>query len=424
MTESVSPVPAKNNGRRYLVGGLILSILTAGFVAVFLLLRQNQDLRQQALVKPTTKATCEQAGCLGDGTQYEWRWEGTENEGECKKYYNKDCQGVTGNSGGENNNGNGTYYKDFPGVGSVLMCGSAAITGCNSNVCMDSNTIVQSCALQGGGSCFKETGTCSNNCLDGECKLPPPPKEGEIQCHEITEEAILALGGVINDQINDAADTCNSCTTTSEDGDTQYYYWNEEFKSCKLDLEETGSCGAAGWSDVGGGLCCPTSGPDKCSNPGSFTCITDPYVSQCVPTSQSHIPGCAAYVDYVWKPIQYYATNEELLDDERCAPGSSPSPSPSPSSTPPGPQCVSLSISNPTPQVGDVVTFTCGEVAGADHYVFRIKNPLDVVWDLDATGNVSQEITIGYEGTYHAQCQICTGADASTCFDYEAWPTE
>jgi hypothetical protein len=93
-----------------------------------------------------------------------------------------------------------------------------------------------------------------------------------------------------------------------------------------------------------------------------------------------------------------------------------------------GPMCLSLSltnISNPSagatddPELGDAVNFTCGLVDGASRYIFRVIEPDDTIVDLAATGATSAQYTISKDGMHYAQCQICTGADDSTCHAYE-----
>jgi hypothetical protein len=82
-------------------------------------------------------------------------------------------------------------------------------------------------------------------------------------------------------------------------------------------------------------------------------------------------------------------------------------------------------VSNPTapatddPEFGDAVTFTCGLVNGADHYIFRVIEPDGTIVNLQATGATSAQYTIDQAGAFAAQCQICTGAAESTCHPYE-----
>jgi hypothetical protein len=95
---------------------------------------------------------------------------------------------------------------------------------------------------------------------------------------------------------------------------------------------------------------------------------------------------------------------------------------------PTGPMCISISMTNITrpantatqdPSRGDAVRFTCGEVAGAARYIFRVIEPDGLIATLSATGRTSNSYTISKSGKFAAQCQICTGAADSTCLPYE-----
>lgn len=101
---------------------------------------------------------------------------------------------------------------------------------------------------------------------------------------------------------------------------------------------------------------------------------------------------------------------------------------------PVGPMCMSIALNNVTqsatavtadPILGDTVTLTCGGIANdgsIDHYIFRIIEPNQSIVNLAAsttTPNVSEQYTITQDGAHQAQCQVCTGPDASTCNPYE-----
>jgi hypothetical protein len=94
-----------------------------------------------------------------------------------------------------------------------------------------------------------------------------------------------------------------------------------------------------------------------------------------------------------------------------------------------GPVCLNLSISKSNPKVGDSVTFTCGNVAGATKYEFRVKLPDGTIQALSTTASTtanpkprtSTALTISSQGAYAAQCRICTGANGSTCQQYESF---
>lgn len=106
-----------------------------------------------------------------------------------------------------------------------------------------------------------------------------------------------------------------------------------------------------------------------------------------------------------------------------------PTNTPLPSATPTiGPTCNGITFTYAQgdtvyhpPYVGDNAYFTCAQVAGADHYEFRIQLPDLTIVNLQpvsTTSQVSQEYPLPMLGHYSAQCRICTGTDPSTC---QAW---
>ena len=96
-----------------------------------------------------------------------------------------------------------------------------------------------------------------------------------------------------------------------------------------------------------------------------------------------------------------------------------PTTHPSPS---PGPQCLDITLDNPDVELNEQTTFTCSEVTGADHYIFRVISPDSTITELAATGRVSEAYTVEQSGKYFAQCQICTGTVDTTCHEWEPLP--
>ncbi|MEN8253276.1 MAG: hypothetical protein ABFQ62_02795 [Patescibacteria group bacterium] len=94
-----------------------------------------------------------------------------------------------------------------------------------------------------------------------------------------------------------------------------------------------------------------------------------------------------------------------------------------------GPQCLNISMINITDpdsnkvELGDEVRFVCGEVAAADHYVFRVFVPGEskAVKLAARTSNKkrSEKYTIDTTGKFFAQCQICTAPGADSCLPWE-----
>jgi len=93
-----------------------------------------------------------------------------------------------------------------------------------------------------------------------------------------------------------------------------------------------------------------------------------------------------------------------------------------------GPMCTSITLNNlnnpaattQDPNLGDAFTLTCGEVPGAQRYIFRVTQPDGTQVNLNATGRTSESFTVKMTGPHSAQCQICTGADSASCLPYES----
>ena len=114
-------------------------------------------------------------------------------------------------------------------------------------------------------------------------------------------------------------------------------------------------------------------------------------------------------------------------------PTSPPTPPPPPPPPPAGPMCLSISMTlagqasqtlsnSQPPKLGNSVEFVCGNVQGADAYVFRVIEPDGTVVKLDpvSTGaSRSQPYTVKKAGTFAAQCQFCSGG---TCQPFEQSP--
>lgn len=164
----------------------------------------------------------------------------------------------------------------------------------------------------------------------------------------------------------------------------------------------------------------------KCTHLTNGQCLENPATFDSFAAAAAYAGTCGQ-VDEVCKGGSnnrnlcggFSITNEGCTGGPPANPPSTPPSNPPTTPTPtPGPVCLNVTISKANPQVGESVTFTCGTVAGANHYQFRIKLPDGTVKDLAATNNVSASFTIAAPGAHKAQCRICTGADDSTCQAY------
>ncbi len=93
------------------------------------------------------------------------------------------------------------------------------------------------------------------------------------------------------------------------------------------------------------------------------------------------------------------------------------------SCTPIGPMCIDIQMtradnqSGPL-QIGNTLSFTCGQVANVDQYEFRVVEPggEQVNITSSAGSNVSSVYTVAQSGTFVAQCRICPGG---ICHEWE-----
>ena len=359
---------------KYFLGAVLLIMLLAGFVATYWLTQQSQDIRQQAggseyecsaLLNCPTGQVCVDAKCVdrdGSGSP-------CSASDRCPSGY------VCVDAKCEIRVGEGYCGDGVCGVGEAPAncpadCGLA-------NVCTS-------------GSCVSETSSCSSAGLtngSGTC-------EGGICC-----------GGPVS----------GACTPGQCGGNNQV---------CCTDGIYAGSCvqGTPG-------------GPTPClSDSSSCVVVTEPGTNkECVGTewcTEERIEEKCC--DSQGKNCKFYYKSSvwgKCVEDDRCGgdppstPTPTPSPTPSPTPTPPGPQCLNIAMDNPGAELGDQTTFTCGQVAGVDHYVFRVMDPDGIISDLAATGRISAPYLINQGGQYSAQCQICTSPQASSCYPWETLPT-
>lgn len=102
-----------------------------------------------------------------------------------------------------------------------------------------------------------------------------------------------------------------------------------------------------------------------------------------------------------------------------------------PTSTPVTGVCTSISISYVSnnqpvysPKLNDQVQFTCGQIAGAVRYQFKVKTPGSATYGpameaISAGSRISQPVTLSLPGDYSAQCRMCVGATDDTCMAWE-----
>ena len=224
---------------------------------------------------------------------------------------------------------------------------------------------------------------------------------------------------------------CTGCSGQEYDNGAcvrGYRYWICGNKNWLPDYGNPGNaaCDQCPW-ELTNGQCCPTP-PDNCSNPGSYKCIPDPFVSQCTlwPTT-----NCPAGQQNYWKAIDWCdeSTNPGCFDDleaQYCGAAPPPPPPPDespPPTSPPGLTCTDLNYSPASPTLGQAITFTC-TATGTDinHYEFQYAIDTGQFLDLpeSTSGNgTSEPLTITEPGSYTIRCRACQSSDSSDCTVYE-----
>lgn len=246
----------------------------------------------------------------------------------------------------------------------------------------------------------------------------------------LERDECISHGGIVGESCEDGKFLCSGAKIDSRcpEGENAFYD-SEGNMVCKnsskfqCDKDDLAACNFKPWlcHCSGGNACTGT----YCEDPATDD---DPYDIRdvCIGAGRSY---CVNYQGFGMTCCEEgYSCRDDadgcFKDD---TPPSSPNPSnpppPSPTPTlPPGPQCLDITMNNPAAEIGDQTTFTCGTVAGADHYIFRVINPDSTATQLNATGRISEAFSITESGTYYAQCQICTGANDSTCLPWETLP--
>jgi hypothetical protein len=303
--------------------------------------------------------------------------------------------------------------------------------------------------------------------------LATPHSNGDLDgkyCTNSTNESCSDTGG-INSTGNCNKGFCcwkspESSGSTSGDGST--------IKGCQLN-NACDNC--QGWGKING-ACCPIGAPDKCETLGTYTCIKDPYVSQCVVAATNGFPECPG--NY-YQIVQTYETTAELLNDPRCKTTTNGG----------GPQshlvcqnnacvsisgegvnscsnnsdcqedthlvcqdnacvsvsgagtnecsentdcaeeslaCTDLTKDKATPTLGDSLTYSCEANFSTTSPVARFRwNVNGAAWQLfqDAgypinttTNKASADLLIDQVGTWTVQCQVCSDSTLTSCTEW------
>lgn len=372
---------------RTVLGFVLITMMLIGLGATYWLTQQNQDIRQQASSDPYCStgtcvsgiSSCDSIGMVGGS--------GSCSGGIC-------CERDTSSCGDGHCSGGETQYNCPQDCSSSSECSTGTcvngVSSCTSIGMIDGNG---SCS--GGICCEVDTSTCGDSqCNGGETRY---------NCPQDCDPDFCGPGEIVID---------GEC----KDAD-----------KFQCDKNDPSACGGQPWRChcQGGDACtgtkcediktsCENQGRSYCTNHQGFgmTCCFPGY--SCCPNGD----GCCQGTPPPTNPPSP-------------TPPTSPSPTPStsPSPTPPvGPQCLDITMNVNDPQIGDDVTFTCGQVTEAISYVFRVMDPDGMISSLAAIGNVSETYTIETDGKYYAQCQICYESPAITddliCTPWEPLPTQ
>lgn len=373
MIDQVSPNPAvqeittvpttdlahKKPSLKIIVGGLILIMVVAGSAAALYLSQISQDLRQKA------------TGCT--------YWAGggaTEGACDCRGNLAQQCLG-------------GFWSAPNSGACGNLTCGSTApsptpvtVAGCTNHNCTSPD-----------GGCIA-IHRCDQIGTNGECTvLNPDVVTGPVNAQEEANSSCQCV------QVDVLTGGSGSCENGHINGD-----WSTLIGSSIVCPEASANC-----SPPPGGTPppaeSPTPSPTPSASPITYFCNSDCTTDRQCKTADNN----------------FFCSGEG-----QCRLGTNPDSAQCRALI--GPMCLNIALVDPInstpitadPKQTEVVKFACAEVAGVDHYVFRVIEPGNSIVKLNATGRISEPYTITKSGQFYAQCQVCAGPDDLTCNAFEA----
>jgi len=348
---------------------------------------------------------------------------------------NSDCTSITiGNQNIKSICSVTTYGK---------WCVRETPSGCGNKVC-DLSETVSTCPID----CLGKVTDCSNNAACGtglSCLLP--------------QGICISTTAVCGNKQCDLGESKLSCPADCGTGGTSYCDTSGtnttqctdkvEGSACKTTNNQNGYCSILTSASANSQCGCKTTPliprdddipvvGDKCTNDATktiasyikFTCDKCTYATEggvaawrCYDrrvdsaTALTMLPGECGQVDQLdssgafcgYKPADYTCGKPECQTTQTTPPGN-----------PTGPQCLSISMSNPTPKLNDSVSFTCGTVPNVTTYRFRIQKPDGTITTIPSSAsqpNVSGTYQITTGGTYKAQCAICQN---NQCQEFES----
>ncbi len=332
--------------------------------------------------------------------------------------------------------------------------------------------------IEEGGTCFPGSVCCGANTCDNHiCTNPNQNCVGELLCKGVNQNCCPGMTSIVDSQCSSGFRCVQDPTLCKSSSDSGNCTGKHEGQACTRD-SLTGICGFTNQTtdscecvllsqnpcEDKGGTCyfgytdCRNLGLEKPSDP-DMTCPQDagsPIFNLCcvaaAPTNTSvprntntpvpNTPGQPTNTP-VPNPTNTSVPNTPRPTNTPGGPTNTPRPTNTvtPTYTPGGPTitptntpviapvCVNVTLNNPAasvpntpPKIGDIVTMTCSQVAGATRYEFRVKLPNGSYVSVDpslTTPYVSQQLTISTAGVHVAACRPCATVDSTSCAPWE-----
>jgi hypothetical protein len=432
--------PKRKTPIKLIFGGIIFVLLLIGGAAGLYLTQMQQDVRQQASTGSYTCWTVSGSSCARNtsGTPCSPSGPRFSTESACQDSLY--CDRSAPNTTQCTDKGVGSACRDTAGSSGSCQIVSAggANTECRCQVAAQPSP--SPTPGTGGGQCIaleqacgSEKGLSDTCCGNGVCQGP----NGNRRCEDaqVPIDSLCGTGtcsGYYGFQCNSLHTTGSSSGQLVCEQNPSQLFTGPNARSQAVSY--AGGCGQIDQVCVGGDkqgqLCGEFSIMNSCGGgtPPPTTPPTNPPSPQPTPSpTPSPAMACNSVctTDAQCQAVDSRFSCVQRNNNKRCRLTSNPDSNTCQPAV--GPMCLSISmnnLSNPTadsadPEIGDAITLTCGEVAEAQRYIFRITQANGAVTNLLATGRTSESFTIADAGGYVAQCQICTGASDDTCLPYE-----
>lgn len=383
-----NPVKAVSNiWNRFIASAAIITVAAIGSVAVYGLMQQNQDIRQQAATDCIIQYSGTSSFTISGNCS-----------GQIQRFNGPTCP-TTQTSVGTESVSNTTYSPQPPDG----QC--QQVDHHFSGKDLDGKIIPPGgvCSCSGGGT-PKPVANCGESCqTTADCRNP---STGGFPVECRNNKCQLPLTGPYACPEGQSSGSICSCSAKQQCGER---------------------CGPA----VGNKTCDPAT--SECGFIRPYNVCTNgdnPQYQYCLPKTPNNgysLLRCTQIVaESLVKPD---GTQTGLTAADVAAACATPVPTPTPTATPvptPTPTapplvCLNVTKDIAAPKVGDQVRFTCGTVQGATSYEFRYKvvgTATEGTLQSSGTPNLSAPLAISAGGKYRVQCRPCVG---NACTEWEAW---